>query len=167
MIDFSIYINGKNNQVKIINDTSVELNGKTFEYELIETSQKKYLLKLDSKFYEVLYLNQSNKEHLILVDNNSINLTIRSALEEKAYQLISSMESSENNKTIIKSPMPGLVLKVLKSVEEKVFKGETILILEAMKMENEIKSPIDGTIAELFVEQGKPIEKNINLFSIK
>jgi len=167
MSDFIIYINGKNNQVKIINDTSVELNGKTFEYELIETSQKKYLLKLDSKFYEVLYLNQSNKEHLILVDNNSINLTIRSALEEKAYQLISSMESSENNKTIIKSPMPGLVLKVLKSVEEKVFKGETILILEAMKMENEIKSPIDGTIAELFVEQGKPIEKNINLFSIK
>jgi len=63
--------------------------------------------------------------------------------------------------------MPGLVLKIFKSTGGKVSKGETVLILEAMKMENEIKAPIDGILFELNIEQGKAIEKNKILFSIK
>ena len=63
--------------------------------------------------------------------------------------------------------MPGLVLKILKSVGENISKGETVMILEAMKMENEIKSTYDGTITEILVSEGKPVEKYIPLFSLK
>ena len=63
--------------------------------------------------------------------------------------------------------MPGLVIKIFKKPGDKIIKGEAVMILEAMKMENEIKANIDGIISEIFVEQGKAIEKNISLFTIK
>ena len=63
--------------------------------------------------------------------------------------------------------MPGLVVKILKKQVIRLLKVKTVMILEAMKMENEIKASIDGTISEIFVESGKPLEKNIPLFTIK
>jgi biotin carboxyl carrier protein len=60
----------------------------------------------------------------------------------------------------LKAPMPGLVLKILVEQDQVVSKGENLLILEAMKMENMIKSPADGIIKRLLVTTGDKIEKN-------
>ena len=54
----------------------------------------------------------------------------------------------------IVAPMPGTVLSVAVEVGVKVTKGQTLLVLEAMKMENEIQAPADGTVQELNVSQG-------------
>ena len=63
--------------------------------------------------------------------------------------------------------MPGLVLKILKKAGDNVIKGETVMILEAMKMENEIKVNNDGEVVDVFVTEGKPVEKYISLLSLK
>ncbi len=55
------------------------------------------------------------------------------------------------------SPLVGSVLKINKSVGESVHAGETVAIIEAMKMENQIKSPIKGTLRKLAVKVGGPI----------
>ncbi len=55
------------------------------------------------------------------------------------------------------APMPGTVLKVKVSAGDTVKKGQVLLILEAMKMENEIVSPADGKVAALYVEPGKSV----------
>lgn len=54
----------------------------------------------------------------------------------------------------ISAPMPGTVLRVEVTVGATVSKGQTLLVLEAMKMENEIMAPQDGTVTELNVSQG-------------
>ena len=105
--------------------------------------------------------------YLLLINNESLNITIRTSLQEKAYQLLSESQIKTEHSNIIKSPMPGLVVKIIKKVGDKIIKGDTVLILEAMKMENEIKANVEGMLSEIFVEEGKPIEKNISLFSIK
>jgi biotin carboxyl carrier protein len=56
--------------------------------------------------------------------------------------------------------MPGLILQIQTSVGAAVKKGEVLVILEAMKMENAIKSPVDGTIKAIPVTGGKSVEKN-------
>ncbi len=58
---------------------------------------------------------------------------------------------------ILTSPMPGTIISVAVSAGSAVSKGQTLLILEAMKMENEIKAPWDGTIAEVKVSQGASV----------
>ena len=60
----------------------------------------------------------------------------------------------------IKAPMPGLVLDIRVAEGDEVKKGDSILVLEAMKMENIIKSPTDGIIKKINVKKGIAVEKN-------
>lgn len=63
--------------------------------------------------------------------------------------------------------MPGKVVKLMKKVGEKVTKGETVLILEAMKMENEIKSGADGTIKNINVKEGQALDSGFLMVEIE
>ena len=65
------------------------------------------------------------------------------------------------------APMPGTILKVLKASGDAVKAGEVVLILEAMKMENEITAPVDGTIASLNLTEGSTVAGGDLLFDVK
>ena len=62
--------------------------------------------------------------------------------------------------------MPGKILSVKASVGQAVKKGDTIMVLEAMKMENEIPAPADGTIASIDVKEGASVEAGAVLGSL-
>jgi 3-methylcrotonyl-CoA carboxylase alpha subunit len=64
------------------------------------------------------------------------------------------------------SPMPGKIFKVLKEVGEKVNKGDTILIMEAMKMEHPVKATSDGVIDNIFYKEGTQVDGGVELVSI-
>lgn len=66
----------------------------------------------------------------------------------------------------VNSPMPGKILSVKASVGQAVKRGEVIMILEAMKMENEIVAPSDGTIASINVNEGVSVEAGSVLASL-
>jgi biotin carboxyl carrier protein len=67
----------------------------------------------------------------------------------------------------LESPMPGKIFKVLKKCGESVAKGETILILEAMKMEHTIKATKDGIIGEIFYKEGEQVSGGAELCAIE
>ena len=66
----------------------------------------------------------------------------------------------------VKSQLPGSVTKLVMEVGQAVKKGDTVLMIEAMKMENEIKAECDGTIAKFYVEAGKSVMADDKLFDI-
>jgi pyruvate carboxylase subunit B len=63
----------------------------------------------------------------------------------------------------LKSPLPGVVVKVEVREKEEVKTGQGILILEAMKMENEIKSPFSGKIKKILIKERQTVEKDQTL----
>ena len=65
------------------------------------------------------------------------------------------------------APMPGTILKVVKAEGDAVKAGEVVLVLEAMKMENEITAPADGTIASLSLAAGNTVAGGDLLFEVK
>ena len=67
-------------------------------------------------------------------------------------------EPTQVAKEVIESPMPGNILKVNVKVGDKVEKGETILILEAMKMENDIIAEVSGTVSKILVEESSFVQ---------
>lgn len=67
---------------------------------------------------------------------------------------------------VVKSPMPGNILKINVTVGQKVNEGETLLVLEAMKMENEIAAPKAGTVAQIIVSNGAVVETGAPLIVI-
>ena len=64
------------------------------------------------------------------------------------------------------SPMPGNILDIRVKVGEQVKENQVIVILEAMKMENEIVAPKDGVITALYVTKGSPIDVGAPIFTI-
>ena len=68
--------------------------------------------------------------------------------------------------TVIKSPMPGNVLKINVAPGQKVNEGDVLLILEAMKMENEVVSTKTGTVAQIVVDKGAVVETDSPLVVI-
>lgn len=68
--------------------------------------------------------------------------------------------SKKNGAAILKAPMPGLVLDLMVNVGDSVKKGDSLLILEAMKMENIIKASEDVVIKSIEISQHSIVEKN-------
>ena len=66
----------------------------------------------------------------------------------------------------VTSPMPGTVLAVKVAVGQSVKKGETVILLEAMKMENEIPAPRDGVVASISVNKGSSVQAGDLLLSL-
>ncbi|OPX32119.1 MAG: hypothetical protein B1H09_01195 [Gemmatimonadaceae bacterium 4484_173] len=64
------------------------------------------------------------------------------------------------------APLPGAILKVLVAVDEEVTEGQTVAVMEAMKMENEIESPVTGKVTAIAVKEGDTILENALIMSI-
>ena len=67
----------------------------------------------------------------------------------------------------VDSPMPGTILKVNVKVGDMVKAGQAVVILEAMKMENDIVAPVDGKVVALYVKEGDSVESNSKIASIE
>ena len=98
--------------------------------------------------------------HNIVLTHGAQSVTAR--VQDHRDQLLAALSDSDGNagrETRIESPMPGLVLKVLVEVGQHIQRGDSLLVLEAMKMENEIKAHFDGEIAAIKVAKGDAVGK--------
>jgi biotin carboxyl carrier protein len=125
---------------------------------------------LNDKSTHVIYQNRSYTIEIVSFDkdekaaNVKVNGSIyKVAVEDQFDQLLKQLGMDNLAATKvqqIKAPMPGLVLNVLVAEGDEVKKGDSLLVLEAMKMENMIKSPTDGIIKKITIKQGDKVEKN-------
>lgn len=125
---------------------------------------------VNSRSFHILYQNRSFNAELLAVDRvektcsirintNIYSMSVTDQFDELLHQLgmdnMNAVRVSE-----LKAPMPGLVLKVLVAEGDQVSKGASLLVLEAMKMENIIKSPADVVIRSVKVKSSDKVEKN-------
>jgi biotin carboxyl carrier protein len=80
------------------------------------------------------------------------------AVDERRELLVGSAAGVAVGRQEIRAQMPGKIVKVLVSVGEQVAAEESLVIIEAMKMENELRSPIDGVVAAVEVSEGDAVE---------
>jgi 3-methylcrotonyl-CoA carboxylase alpha subunit len=77
-----------------------------------------------------------------------------------------SREDAQGEGGDVTAPMPGRIVRVLVEAGQAVRRGEGLMILEAMKMENEIQAPVDGTVSEIYVNAGETVESGAVLVHI-
>lgn len=126
--------------------------------------------KIEENHWHILHNHQSIS--LKLISQNLEEQTAEWKINGKTliakYQselevLLQSMGlSNQNQKKVkeLKSPMPGLIKKIMVKVGDNIQKGEPLLTLEAMKMENILKSPADVKIAQIKINEGNAVDKN-------
>tara|TARA_Y200000002_G_scaffold235079_1_gene194207 strand:+ start:3005 stop:3487 length:483 start_codon:yes stop_codon:yes gene_type:complete len=138
-------------------------NENLLDFEVLEIDylKKEIVLVNDHKKYKCQILKENNNNQSYVLKINGHISTIR--LMKSVETTIEKLGINKNplqNVNIIKAPMPGLILEVLFKVGDKVKKGEPIIILEAMKMENILSSPVDAIIKEIKVKPQQTVEKN-------
>ena len=107
----------------------------------------------------MLSIIKEEKVFFVKVNGDKYKFNVKDQFDELLQSL--GMDNLASKKVSdLKAPMPGLVLEISVVVGQEVVKGDTLLILEAMKMENVIKSPTDGVIKSIAVSMGDTVEKN-------
>ncbi len=155
-IQKNIIFNGSNNFL---------VDGKTIRPTISEIGENYIRCVIDNVNYEFVFEQIDDERYGFQINGNFIEATVRTKLKESAHQEIKNRKGSETQ-NIIKAPMPGLLLKINKKVGDTIEIGEPIVILEAMKMENEIKSTVSGRILEIYAEEGSNLEKNSKIIMI-
>lgn len=137
-----------------------QLEGKNITFDLIAINSTTFHLLKDNKSYnlEIVNHNVAEKSFQIKVNQTTYNLTVKDKYDELLHKLglDKVMVSKVSN---IKAPMPGLVLTILVEEGQEIKKGDTLIVLEAMKMENSLKSPTDGKVKKVCVKKGLAVEK--------
>lgn len=147
----------------------------TFDIDLSSTSWDVALLKGNK--YHILYNNQSYVAELLRHDIQTKTFTFgidgeefTVSLADKHDQLITKMGLNASNKkksNNLKAPMPGLVLEILVEQGQQINAGESLVILEAMKMENVLKAEADGVVKSISVNKGQAVDKNAVLLEFE
>ncbi|MEO8794100.1 MAG: acetyl-CoA carboxylase biotin carboxyl carrier protein subunit [Daejeonella sp.] len=141
--------------------SGISVNGKKLNLDLAELDSNRIHAILNNKSYnaEIVNYNPEEKTCVVKINSNTYNLKISDQYDELLHQLgldtLSSAKIAD-----LKAPMPGLVLKILVSEGDEVKKGDNLLVLEAMKMENIIKASADAKIKSIKIKPADKLEKN-------
>ena len=161
-------INQKIFDLEVISDSEVVLNSENKKLDVIVVSENKKHVLIDNVSYsiETVSFDEEKKVASIKVNNKSYQVS----LKDKYDLLLSELGMSNMTTKVvkeIKAPMPGLVVSIQVEKGQEVKAGDSVLILEAMKMENVIKSPIDGVIKAIKTEQSNTVDKNAILIEFE
>ncbi|MFK7968911.1 MAG: acetyl-CoA carboxylase biotin carboxyl carrier protein subunit [Bacteroidia bacterium] len=154
----------------ILDDTTLELekknggfmmNGEDVPAVVNKLGERLWEVRYQDKNYRVLIHDINPEESTVTLGLNGKKTTVK--LRSRLTRLLEEMGLGDAliaKIDSVKAPMPGLVRAINVKSGDSVSKGDPLFILEAMKMENVIKSPGDGSIASIHVEEGATVEKN-------
>lgn len=159
-------IDEKEYLIEIIDDTHVSIDGKIVEvdFESVQ-SQPVFSLIVDGKSYEA-YVYQGDESLEVLVKGRLYHGRVEDE-RERRLRAASGGGTAVSGTFYLKAPMPGLVVSVPVAEGQEVKKGDVLLILESMKMQNELKSPRDGTVGRIQVKAGDSVEQRQKMLSVE
>ena len=123
---------------------------------------------IDNKSYDVELELGSNSEsdgqYTALVRGSIVGLTVQD--ERRKRLSLQEGSTSQDGPQTIASPMPGKVVKLLVEEGQEVEENAPVIVIEAMKMENELRSTKAGTVSQIMVSEGEAVEGNAKLLTI-
>lgn len=164
---------------------SIELDKVNFPLRILEKNKNSTIVQINDKEYQYVVKNITNNSIQLAINNDcykftlSVNNNNKTILGFKGHNFelfrydvlfnndFYEAEHKGITSDIIKSPMPGKLIKVLISAGNEVKKGDVLLVVEAMKMENNILASRDATIEEVFVKEGEMVDGSKILIKLK
>ncbi len=142
----------------------VQIDGVTLHVDAAKSGRTIYSIIQDGQQYEAMAEEKGAHGFDVLVRGQLFHLE---AQDERSQLLAASAQTVAEGKQVIEAEMPGKVVKLEAAVGDTVVEGQGVLVLEAMKMENEIPSPIDGIVTEIGVSEGEAVEGGQLLFVVE
>ena len=146
-------------EIEILSETRVLINGIPHQIDFKALRQQlSYSLLTDGKSYEV-NIYQDNGDWEVLLRGRQFSVEVEDE-RERRLRLAAGQASIPKGRYLLKAPMPGMVIDIPVTVSDQVSKGDVLVILESMKMQNELTAPRDGTITRVHAHVNDNVERN-------
>ncbi len=151
--------------IDINREGEITLNGEVINADLRQT--------LDPTFYSII---MGNRSHDVRINPGEGSYTVQ--ISGEAYEVVVQDERTARlagvkstlggaaGEVVLKAPMPGVIVDVLVTEGQEVKRGEVVIVLESMKMQNEFKTPRDGKVHAVRVSKGDRVEQNAIMVTI-
>jgi biotin carboxyl carrier protein len=145
---------------------SIKIGKREYEVKLKADEKLGTYILWKNRKYPVEIIRSRQNKYEILFNDISYSFTVETPFSLQRMKVLSS-KKDKVDKEFIKAPMPGKIIDVLVREGSPVLRGEPVVILEAMKMQNEIVSPVNGTITKVSAKNNTNVMKDDILIEIK
>jgi biotin carboxyl carrier protein len=164
---YATTLNGKTYIIEINDDERVTVDGVEYKVDFESVAgQPVYSLLIDGRSYEAfVYDPEDTDEWQVLLRGDLFGVTVEDERERRLRAEFGG-PAATTGEYQLKSPMPGLVVAVPVTEGQAVAKGDILVVLESMKMQNELKCPRDGTVTRVRVAPGQTVEHHAVLVTV-
>ena len=160
---YSFWLDGKEFKMNI-RDMSrgalqVDMNDRSYDLQMEQLSDHEFLLNIGGRIYDAI-ITANTHSYSVYLNGKSYRLDKKSAAQ------ILGVSSARQTKRDVKTSMPGKIVRVLAEEGAEVEEGQAVMILEAMKMQNEIKAPKAGILTRIHPAAGDSVEAGAVLFTV-
>ena len=133
----------------------ISVDGNEFLVDGKKTGRTNFSLIVDNRSFEI-EVDNTDDEYRVLVDGRNYRIHL---VDERRVRVGAAQSGQQlQGRQMVSVPMPGKIIAVLVAVGDAVELGQGLVIVEAMKMENEVRSPISGEVKEIKVKPGDTVE---------
>jgi biotin carboxyl carrier protein len=154
---FEIELEGKLRRVELVHAGEIArwtIDGRALEADVVEVSPGVYSILIDGKSLEVRVEPKGDGGLRVTSGRREFTVALRHPRQWKRYR---GAGAEAEGRQQVTAPMPGKIVRVLAKTGDAVEAGQGILVVEAMKMQNEIRSPKSGTLERLLVVEGQTV----------
>lgn len=145
---------------------TIEVDDKLYDVDIVMVEEGVYSIIHEGKSYNIeMIQGNSPKNYFVNTYYSSLEVDIIDA--QSRYQQNRNKDGIHSGDKIISTPMPGKVVRIPVKEGDVVEKGSTVIVISAMKMESEYKSPVDGVVKKIYVNEGDTINSHQPLVEIE
>lgn len=171
-MDYEITIDGNRKALELIpsssgsstEEYSAKIEGKSARVTVLKRENAKLIISINDRVYSLIQTERSKFSVSFIANDVSIRATLGGDQNTGGSEA-SSLIATANE--LVASNFPAKIVKLLVKKGDAPKEGDTLVILEAMKMEAQIKAPHDCTVEEVFVKEGEMVERGKSLIKLK
>jgi pyruvate carboxylase subunit B len=158
-------INDRQFEIEIDSDGGLRVNGEPRTVDFRAMDESLYSILMENKSHEIVIEDRGGGEYELRLRGR---LYTGQVLDERAQLMLTQRSAGvlPSGEIAIRAPMPGLIAAVTVTEGQEVAAGQTVVILESMKMQNELRTPRGGIVQRIEVQPGQSVEQNKVLVTI-
>jgi biotin carboxyl carrier protein len=154
---YDVVVDGKTHQVELTHGNKTwlcKIDGREMEVDAALTARDVLSLLVDGKAYEIKRERSLQGELHMVIGSARYAVDVQ---DPRSLRTRRSVAGSEAGPQRVKAPMPGKIVRILVNEQDEVKAGQGIIVMEAMKMQNEMKSPKDGKVQKILTAEGSTV----------